>query len=195
MLYAVACADWSPGSPLIPRMTRSRLFRTRAEARKVAPDHPMLAVAVTYDPTRGEVVARMPAARGLDGPWSAPAILDAAGGLIVLVPIPAALVRGLGPTSIRVHRGSDEIARSHLSGTTTSSLRSLSWIPWRSTRSGTQLRCTRPGTSRVETLPFPQPGEPTAGGMATEGRSDDEAKASLPASTPRPTSEANKMAS
>lgn len=105
MLYAVACADWSPGSPLTPAMTRARLFRTRAEPANIAPGHPILAVAARYDSTRGEVIAQKPAARGLDGPWSAPAILDGTGGLTVLAPIPAALVRELGPSKIRVHPG------------------------------------------------------------------------------------------
>lgn len=105
MLYTVACAGWQPGSPLTPASSRSGLFRTRSEARAAAEGRPTLAVALRYDPTRGEVAPQGPSARAAAGPWTAPAIVDTEGRVTVLAAIPADLVRMIGPAEVRAHPG------------------------------------------------------------------------------------------
>lgn len=105
MLYAIASADWNPGQPLMPADTRAGLTRTRGGAGGPSSGRATLAVALRYDATRGVVVALPPAAGALAGRWSAPAILDESGGVTVLSPIPAALVRVVGNPRIRIHRG------------------------------------------------------------------------------------------
>lgn len=105
MLYAVADADWSPGSPPGATASHRSLHRTRAGAARLARGRPTLAVALIYDPTRGAVVAHGRAARDACGGWTAPALIDATGGVTVLAPIPEALVRAIEPATIRIHAG------------------------------------------------------------------------------------------
>ena len=92
MLYTIASEHWSAERPLTPAQARAGLYRTRDEAGKVAEERPTLAVAVRYDETRGTVVA------------TAPAIVNAEGGVVALCPIPPALVKQVGPARFRVHR-------------------------------------------------------------------------------------------
>lgn len=110
MLYTVANLSWTPGEPLTPSMARCGLSRWRPKSEDVAAGCPILAIALRYDQTRGQVVADGATARGRHGPWSAPAIVDSGGGVMVLAPIPAALVRVIGAAEIRVHPDS---ARAH----------------------------------------------------------------------------------
>ena len=101
MLYTVARMNWAPGDPLTPTAARVGLRRSRGEARSA--DGPTLAVALRYDRGRGMVVAEGVSARGPHGPWSAPAVVDAAGVVTVLAEIPAGLVRVVGPPEFRGH--------------------------------------------------------------------------------------------
>ncbi len=106
MLYTVACVEWFPGSSLSPAMTRGRLFRTRAEVRKLGTERPILAVFARYDAVRGEVVAENShRIRAGCGAWAASAITDDAGNVTVLAEIPAALVQVVGPPDFRLHDG------------------------------------------------------------------------------------------
>jgi hypothetical protein len=91
MFYSVASPGWKPGQPLTP--TGALLFRTRSEAELFAPEAPAVAVAVRFDPRRGEVRPQGPIASAIAGPWSAPAVGNSLGGVIVFGPIPASLVR------------------------------------------------------------------------------------------------------
>jgi len=99
MFYATAPEGWSPGHPLPPTPARAGLFPTRS----AVGDRATLAVALRYDPARGLVVAQGAAARGPDGPWSAPAVVDAWGGVSALAPIPPSLLRVLGAPELRAH--------------------------------------------------------------------------------------------
>lgn len=110
MLYTVANEGWSQGRPLAPTSARGGLRRSRAEAGAFLAGGPTLAVALRYDGTRGMVVAEGIAARGRNGPWSAPAVVDALGGVTVLTPIPAALVRVIGRPEVRTHPGALRVA-------------------------------------------------------------------------------------
>ena len=105
MLYTTPNLDWSIGQLLTPAQARSGLFRTRDEAARATPGRPTLAVAVRFDAPRGVVLAMPPASLALSGGWSAPAIVDDRGAIVVFAPIPAALVRLVGPASIRMHAG------------------------------------------------------------------------------------------
>ncbi len=111
MLYTVAIAEWTAGRPIAPGVNRSGLFRTRAEAREAAAGRSTLAVALRYDPARGVVSAEGAAARAGLGRWSAPAIEDDRKVVTVLAPIPAELVREVGPARVRFHAGSGLLAR------------------------------------------------------------------------------------
>lgn len=111
MLYTTPKLDWSPGQTLTPSQARAGLFRTRGEAATTAPGRPTLAVAVRFDAARGVVQATPPAALALPGGWSAPAIVDDRGAVVVFAPVPADLVRLVGPASIRMHAGQREMAR------------------------------------------------------------------------------------
>ena len=105
MLYTIASEQWSAETALTPAQARVGLYRTRAEAGKVADGQPTLAVAVRYDETRGTVVATPPASLRLTGgDWSAPAFVNDSGGVVPLCPIPPALVKFVGPPRFRVHR-------------------------------------------------------------------------------------------
>lgn len=115
MLYTVARWNWAPGDPLTPAMARGGLNRWRPKSEEVVADGPTLAVALRYDETRGQVVAEGVTARGSCGPWSAPAIVDSVGGVMVLAAIPAALVRVIGAAEIRVHgEAGPAIPRAHV---------------------------------------------------------------------------------
>ena len=104
MLYTTASEQWTANRPLTPAQTRLGLYRTRDEARQCAEGRPTLAVAVRYDSVRGTVVATPPASLRLDGaPWSAPAFLNDAGGIVALCPIPPALVKRVGPPRFQIH--------------------------------------------------------------------------------------------
>ncbi len=103
MLYTIADIEWSSGLPLTPAETRAGLFRTREAAGRVAAGRPTLAVALRFDEVRGMVVAQPPAARTLPGGWTAPAVVNDRGGVVVFSTIPAALVKLVGPASIRLH--------------------------------------------------------------------------------------------
>lgn len=115
MFYAVASPSWTPGEHLTPSMARAGLSRWRPKSGEVATGGPILAVALRYDATRGLVVAEGPEARGVVGPWSAPAIVDQTGSVMVLAPIPPALVRVVGTADIRVHPDSARtLPRAHV---------------------------------------------------------------------------------
>ena len=114
MLYTVSESDRSQDLPLISQAPRRVFHRTRAAVKKVAPGRPILAVALSYDATRGEVFARGRSVRGGSPSWTAPALVDRAGGVTVLAPVPAALVRAIEMPSIRVHIGSGAIPRPRL---------------------------------------------------------------------------------
>ncbi|AGA29520.1 hypothetical protein Sinac_5372 [Singulisphaera acidiphila DSM 18658] len=115
MLYTVASWNWAPGDPLTPAMARGGLNRWRPKSEEIAGGGPALAVALRYDETRGQVVAEGVTARGSCGPWSAPAIVDSVGGVMVLAAIPAALVRVIGTAEIRVHgEAVPAVPRAHL---------------------------------------------------------------------------------
>ncbi|WP_406700076.1 hypothetical protein V5E97_14670 [Singulisphaera sp. Ch08] len=105
MLYTVASWEWTSGEPLTPAMAREGLSRWRPKTDRIAATGPIVAVALRYDGTRGQVVAEGVTARGSCGPWSAPAIVDALGSVMVLAAIPASLVRVIGTAEIRVHPG------------------------------------------------------------------------------------------
>lgn len=116
MLYTVASWNWAPGNPLTPAMARGGLSRWRPKTEASAAGGPTLAVALRYDGTRGQVVAEGTTARGNSGPWSAPAIVDSTGGVMVLAAIPAALVRVIGEAEIRVHEATKlAVPRAHRS--------------------------------------------------------------------------------
>jgi|GEM_PF-2839654 len=115
MFYAVANPSWTPGESLTPPMARSGLSRWRPKAEDVANGGPILAIALRYDATRGLVIAEGPTARGVVGPWSAPAIVDLTGNVMVLAPIPPALVQVVGTAEIRVHPDSARVLpRAHI---------------------------------------------------------------------------------
>lgn len=115
MFYAIANPSWTPGESLTPPMARSGLSRWRPKAEDVANGGPILAIALRYDATRGLVIAEGPTARGVIGPWSAPAIIDLTGNVMVLAPIPPALVQIVGTAEIRVHPDSARaLPRAHI---------------------------------------------------------------------------------
>jgi hypothetical protein len=116
MLYTVANDTWAPGSPLFASETRSGLYRTREEADGIAAGRRLLAVSVRYDATRCVVTSTPPAGREPGAGWSAPAIVGPTGGVTALATIPAALVRPLGPSRLRIHEGHPRPARPHLPG-------------------------------------------------------------------------------
>jgi len=90
MFYSVASPDWKPGQPLAP--AGALLFRTLAEAASFAPDAVVVAVAVEYDATKQTLRAQ--GHGGLTvGRWSARAVGNRLGGIIVFGTIPAALLR------------------------------------------------------------------------------------------------------
>jgi hypothetical protein len=91
MYYGVASAAWKPGQSLSP--AEDLLFRTRSEAEAFAPGSRAVAVAVRYDQQWRVVRPQGAAARSTAGPWSAPAVGNSLGGVTVLGPIPAGLVR------------------------------------------------------------------------------------------------------
>ena len=91
MFYSVASPGWKPGQPLNP--VGALLFRSRSEAESFAPDGSTVAVAVRFDERWRVVRPRGSAALSASGPWSAPAIGNALGGLTVFGPIPPGLVR------------------------------------------------------------------------------------------------------
>ncbi len=107
MLFTVASSEWSAGRPLSPAETQVGLFRTREAASRVAAGRPTLAVALLHDRARGQVVAQPPALHALHGRdgWSAPAIVNDQGGVVVFAPIPAALVQVVRPARLRMHSG------------------------------------------------------------------------------------------
>ena len=103
MFYSVASPDWKPGQPLSP--AGALLFRTEAEAASFAPDAAVVAVAVRHD---GSARAVRPRGCGASivGTWSAPAVDNRLGGIMVFGSIPAPLVSplvatrsGLGPVA------------------------------------------------------------------------------------------------
>lgn len=105
MLYTVARSDWSAGRPLREDPAGTRFFRSRVEAEAFAEGRGTLAVAVRYDPWRGEVVHEGAVARERAGGWSARAVEGPAGALTVLGVIPGVLVRRNGRAEVRVHPG------------------------------------------------------------------------------------------
>jgi hypothetical protein len=157
MLYTVANMSWTPGDSLTPSMARCGLSRWRPKTEDIAAGCPTLAVALRYDETRGQVVAEGVTARGRSGPWSAPAIVDSAGGVMVLAPIPAALVRVVGTAELRVHPGTRPAgARSHVpAGQPASSfgrVRTVDGRPLSQTRArttSTGKATSRPGPVRL----------------------------------------------
>jgi hypothetical protein len=104
MLYTVANEGWTPGSPLPTSPRQIGLYRTRSEAESVAAGRPLIAVSVRYDAGRGILTPTYPDG-GLDGDWSAPAIVGPLGGLTALASIPAILVYAVGEPRLRVHAG------------------------------------------------------------------------------------------
>ncbi len=115
MLYTVADANWSPGRPLPPLGARAGFYRMRASAVTIAAGRPVLAAAIRYDSLRGRVLAH---GAGLDdqgGSWVAPATMNDLGAVTVLAPVPAGLVREIGPAEIRLHSGNFSVfPRSHV---------------------------------------------------------------------------------
>jgi len=105
MLYAIACPRWEPGLPFMPASARGGLFRTRAEARQVVGEGPMVALAVRYDEERGILVPQGPVAAGRAPGWYAPAIVNAPGGLTAFGAIPIPLVRLVPKAEIRAEVG------------------------------------------------------------------------------------------
>ncbi len=91
MFYSVASPDWKPGQPLSP--SGALLFRSRSEAEMFAPEASSVEVAVRFDERRRVVLPRGPVAWSLPGPWEAPAVANALGGVTVFGTIPAELVR------------------------------------------------------------------------------------------------------
>jgi hypothetical protein len=91
MFYGVASPDWRPGHPL--SLSGALLFRSILEAKSFAPEASSVAVAVRFDARRNEVRPEGQAASTPLGSWSAPAVGNSLGGVIVFGPIPAALVR------------------------------------------------------------------------------------------------------
>ena len=115
MFYTVASAEWSPERVLAPVAARGSLYRSRFEAEAIADGRPTLALALRYDATRGVVLPQGPVARARAGRWSAPAVMDARGGVRVFAAIPAELVRVVGPAEVRVHSGALRLVpRPHL---------------------------------------------------------------------------------
>ena len=107
MLFTVASSEWSAGHPLPPTNTQVGLFRTREAASRMAAGRPTLALALRHDPARGLVVAQPPAVHALrgQGGWSAPAVVNDQGGVVVFAPIPAALIQLIRPARLRMHPG------------------------------------------------------------------------------------------
>ncbi len=105
MLYTVADANWSPGRPLPPLGARAGFHRMRASAVSIAAGRPVLAAAIRYDATRGRVIAHNVSRSGQGGPWEAPATMNDLGAITVFAPIPADLVREVGPSELRKHPG------------------------------------------------------------------------------------------
>jgi hypothetical protein len=115
MLYTVADVNWSPGRPLPPLGARAGFHRMRASAVSIAGGRPVLAAAIWYDSLRGRVVAHGTRLGGRGGSWAAPATMNALGAVTVLAPIPAGLVREIGPAEIRSHSGHLSVfPRSHV---------------------------------------------------------------------------------
>jgi hypothetical protein len=191
MLYTVANMSWTPGDSLTPSMARSGLSRWRPRTEDIAAGCPTLAVALRYDETRGQVVAEGVTARGRSGPWSAPAIVDSAGGVMVLAPIPAALVRVVGAAELRVHPGTTPAeARSHVrAGQSAASLGRVRMVDGRAL-SQKRVRPTSVGKSTSRPGPVRAAGgshrpaagaragirEPVRDGAGTASASRDEAK-------------------
>ncbi len=110
MLFTVASSEWTAGHSLSPAETRVGLFRTREAASRLAGGRPTLAVSLRHDPSRGQVVAQPPTTQALrgQGGWSAPAIVNDQGGVVVFAAIPAALVQQIRPARLRIHQGQDD---------------------------------------------------------------------------------------
>ncbi len=107
MLFTVASSEWSAGRPLAPGETQVGLYRTREAANRIAAGRPTLALALLHDSARGQVVAQPPALHALPGRggWSAPAVVNDQGGVVVFAPIPAALIQVIRPARLRMHPG------------------------------------------------------------------------------------------
>ena len=115
MLYTVADSKWSPGRPLPPLGARAGFYRMRASAVTIAAGRPVLAAAIRYDSLRGRVIAHGAGLEDRGGPWVAPATMNDLGAVTVLAPVPAGLVREIGPAEIRVHSGTLSVfPRSHV---------------------------------------------------------------------------------
>lgn len=115
MLYTIADANWSPERPLPPLGARAGFYRMRASVVSLAAGRPVLAAAIRYDSLRGRVIAHRAGRDDPGGPWMAPATMNDLGAVTVLAPVPADLVREIGPAEIRLHSGSFPVfPRSHL---------------------------------------------------------------------------------
>ncbi len=114
MLYTVADVNWDPRRPLPPLAARAGFYRMRASAVTIADGRPVLAAAIRYDSLRGRVVAHGGEHEVQGGPWVAPATMNDLGAVTVLAPVPADLIREIGPAEIRLDRGSLSVfPRSH----------------------------------------------------------------------------------
>ncbi len=115
MLYTVADANWSLGRPVPPLGARAGFHRMRSSAVTIAAGRPVLAAAIRYDSLRGRVVAHGAGHGGRGGPWAAPATMNDLGAVTVLAPVPADLVRVIGPAELRLHSGNFPVfPRSHV---------------------------------------------------------------------------------
>ena len=115
MLYTVADANWSPGRPLPPLGARAGFYRMRASAVTIAAGRPVLAAAIRYDSLRSRVVAHGAGLGQEGGSWMAPATMNDLGAVTVLAPVPAGLVREIGPAELRAHSGNLSVfPRSHV---------------------------------------------------------------------------------
>ena len=114
MFYAIASGSWRPGAALSPTAARGGLFRSRAEARRVAPDGPLVALAVRHDEARGTLFPQGPVASAQAPGWTCPAIRNDLDGLTPFAPIPAPLVRVVPPAETRADSGASRpIPRIH----------------------------------------------------------------------------------